>query len=214
MAPPDSRDLTVKETLHTSRFYLLCGLFFLNSMAVTFFASNWKIGPNSSAFGDKFLSVVGSFGSAANCLGRIAWGQLGDRTSLRFVLSLLSCVFAGCLVLWGTVGGACGYLAGLLICVCYSCVGGTFALFPPLATVAFGPTHFTTILGLLFLVQLFAPSLASVLDMSLRHTMGIGPLAVLFGLCTASTALIVLCFGRRLDKPCRPPARETRYAAT
>lgn len=201
-------DLTPRQTLRTTRFYYLCVMFFFNSMAVTFFASNWKMGPGTNIFGDKFLYVVGSFGSAAICLGRIAWGQLGDRTSLRISFAALCTVFSVAFIFWGLVSYFSGYLAGFLVCVTYACVGGNYALFPPLVTVAFGKTNFTTIIGMLFLVHTVSPPCASLLDMALRGPIGVGPLGILFGSCVGISSGIALYLGKQLDKPCPVPSTQ------
>uniref|UniRef100_A0A0G4FCH5 Major facilitator superfamily (MFS) profile domain-containing protein n=1 Tax=Chromera velia CCMP2878 TaxID=1169474 RepID=A0A0G4FCH5_9ALVE len=148
----ESRSLSPAQLIRSRAFWILWGVFAFSAVMVSFIASFWKLVGQEAGLADHVLGLQGSVVlSVGSVVGRLLWGQLHDLMGFRKTMGLLLPLAAVLLFLWTSVSvwlGAPAFLGmlGLL----YLCVGGTFALFPPIVATAFGARHFGSNYGVMY----------------------------------------------------------------
>ncbi|XP_065840451.1 L-lactate transporter-like [Oscarella lobularis] len=157
--------LTPAQLLRDKRFYMLWTAFFCLGQAVTFISSLFKAYGLTFINDDHFMALVGSISSPFNALGRIFWGFLSDKFSLRVVLLSMCAIFTALILSFNVsmLGGK--PVFAIWVCLLFSCFGGIFCLFPALTARAFGQTHFSSNYGLLFSSQMFGACLSASLSL-------------------------------------------------
>ena len=139
---------------------------------------------------DRYLASVGSASSAANLLGRVAWGALSDRAGWRASLAALSAAATCLLLTYAAVARARSRaLFALWTCGILFCYGGNFALYPAATAHLFGRARAGLNYGAVFLVYgsvsasclfvLESLSASPALNYVLAGVQGFGTLAVL-----------------------------------
>lgn len=141
---------TPRQALNTCKFYQLCIIFFANNMVIGFINPLWKAYGQTFIRDDHFLAFVGSMAAVFNCLGRVLWGFLYDRTSFKTAMlvanGVLCIVFA---TLSMTPSGG-RWMFACWIWLITGSFSATFCL-PVSATAAeFGVKHAGAIYGLIF----------------------------------------------------------------
>ncbi|MEM2546501.1 MAG: OFA family MFS transporter, partial [Candidatus Bathyarchaeia archaeon] len=153
---PSSAELTLKEAIKTSRFYILwfahvfsafTGLMIIGNIAPIINESGIISQFDQTLVTTTIIPLFMTITSIFNACGRPFWGQVSDRLSpwrsmqLNFsitaaLLVTLSFVYAN---LWGSL---------MVIVWIYFCYGGQLALFSSATSLYFGRKHFGRIYGL------------------------------------------------------------------
>ncbi len=98
---------------------------------------------------DHFLSLVGSLGAIANGAGRIFWGNMLDYLGFVKPFFALATIQAIVMALYASISHKkMAFLTAT--CAILFCLGGNFAMFPPLTMKVFGPKNGTLIYAFLF----------------------------------------------------------------
>ncbi len=98
---------------------------------------------------DHFLSLVGSLGAIANGAGRIFWGNMLDYLGFMKPFFALATIQAVVMALYASISqNKMSFLTAT--CAILFCLGGNFAMFPPLTMKVFGPKNGTLIYAFLF----------------------------------------------------------------
>merc|ERR1712190_344778 len=97
---------------------------------------------------DSFLTLVGSFSSLFNGLGRVTWGVICDQTTYRFSMITLCIALASLLITFSLCQSASMYFAW--VCGIFFCVGGIFTLSASAAAIYFGSQNVGANFGLLY----------------------------------------------------------------
>uniref|UniRef100_A0A914PC82 Oxalate:formate antiporter n=1 Tax=Panagrolaimus davidi TaxID=227884 RepID=A0A914PC82_9BILA len=141
--PNQPHNLSIKEVINSCTFRLIFITFFLNIAWGQISCGLFKAYGMQFIHDDFFLAVVASLAAASNCISRIIWGIIMDKTSYR--TSMLSACALGTFLMWTlpTVK-AFGSKELFLVWVClmFSIVGGTFALVPSVIHKCFGAKNF------------------------------------------------------------------------
>lgn len=195
-------DMTPFEAVATNRFHFLYFIFFLVAVVNTFIIGLWKLGPSRSD--DMHLSLAGSIACLCNAGGRILWGQVADMTSTSAALLSLTLLWFCNLSLLALFGAASPSLYASGVCVNFLCVGGTFAVFPALTSIAFGRRFLGTIYGMLYLSQLVGSNLSSFITRRFISAIGYTGLMYLYGGFVLATFILTLIFGSHLNDRCIP----------
>uniref|UniRef100_A0A8R1HYM3 Major facilitator superfamily (MFS) profile domain-containing protein n=1 Tax=Caenorhabditis japonica TaxID=281687 RepID=A0A8R1HYM3_CAEJA len=99
---------------------------------------------------DFFLSLIGSFSSIFNAGSRVFWGAVADTTSYQFSMSIvcsLGAILAFSMPFVKLVSSDMLYLA--TVCLIFSCIGGTFSIFPYITHKCFSKANFSVMYGYL-----------------------------------------------------------------
>ncbi len=98
---------------------------------------------------DKFLSLVGSVGAIANGAGRIFWGNMLDYFGFVKPFIALASSQAAVMAIYSSIShNRMAFLTAT--CAILFCLGGNFAMFPPLTMKVFGPKNGALIYAFLF----------------------------------------------------------------
>jgi MFS family permease len=144
------------QVLKKPGFYILWFAFFINNMAAIFIFSLYKLFGLDIGIGDFFLATVGSLASIVNILGRITWGIVADKVSIKFAMVFIFAIMTVFLltIYACTLGGRELYL--IWVCVLNFCLGGNFTVIPTALARAYGVQYAAQIYGLLFTAQIIA----------------------------------------------------------
>lgn len=158
--PPDDQplaDMTFRESLRRKEFYMIWVTFALSAVVVEFVNTYYKSYGLSFILNDHYLSVVGALASLCNCLGRIAWGSVMDKTNYKFSmlailisLSLLTQSFLGAKYIPnpGSTGSLAFYTIWVLLI--FFSLSGVFSVLPTATATAFGSSNASLIYGVLY----------------------------------------------------------------
>ncbi len=98
---------------------------------------------------DHFLSLVGSLGAISNGAGRIFWGNMLDYFGFLKPFFALAMIQAAVMAIYASISqNRMAFLAAT--CAILFCLGGNFAMFPPLTMKVFGPKNGAQIYAFLF----------------------------------------------------------------
>ena len=87
---------------------------------------------------DGTLTLAGSLGSACNGLFRIVFATAADKYGFKIVFAIILCLqitVAGTIYFVVTFNSV---LYAIYVCIGYACLGGNYAIFPPLSAKIFG----------------------------------------------------------------------------
>ena len=62
-------------------------IYFFNTIAIGYINAMYKSFGQTFIKDDHFLAQIGSFAAVFNCLGRVAWGRLMDKTSFKVIMA-------------------------------------------------------------------------------------------------------------------------------
>ncbi|KAK3256401.1 hypothetical protein CYMTET_34464, partial [Cymbomonas tetramitiformis] len=138
--------------------WLLWVCFFLTSIGGIFVLGSYK--SFGSFFSQQYLVALGAWASIFNACGRLAWGQLADRTSYKIALSTMTACL-GTLLLCYSFTTFSAPLFFAVTCALVFCYGGNFSLYPTATATLFGSLNAGPNYGLIFTGLGFA-SVASI----------------------------------------------------
>ncbi len=98
---------------------------------------------------DHFLTLVGSLGAIANGAGRLFWGNMLDCFGFMKPFFALATIQAAVMAAYASISQ---YKTAFCAATCaiLFCLGGNFAMFPPLTMKVFGPKNGAHIYAFLF----------------------------------------------------------------
>ena len=160
------------QVLRKRNFYILWFTFLCNGVASVFISANYKFFGNSFIHDDHFLAAVVSVSSIFNCLGRISWGLVADRTSYRFAIVIISATLAVFTLTFysSVVGGEAMFL--IWVCIIFSCIGGNFSVFPMAMARTYGLDYVAANYGMMYTSQIIAGVLGATVSSTLIAHIG------------------------------------------
>eukprot|EP01062_Namystynia_karyoxenos_P055617 TRINITY_DN4662_c0_g1_i1.p1 TRINITY_DN4662_c0_g1~~TRINITY_DN4662_c0_g1_i1.p1 ORF type:complete len:557 (+),score=158.09 TRINITY_DN4662_c0_g1_i1:86-1672(+) len=189
-------DVSTREALHRSELWQLLFGFLLTGMGGLLVVATYKsFGQDQSWSSDHFEQQVSSYMSVANAAGRLVAGQLADACGFTRVLCVLAILQTAVLGTFALAGGAEQWTFVIWCCLCAFLYGSNFALYPTGTCVLFGPGHFPTNYGFVFLGFGVGSLLISVLNKSLVDRIHFGGMTALGAvLCGAGAANAILLY--------------------
>jgi len=138
------------EIFTSDTFVLLFLTLFLNGVWVQTSGGLFKTYGQMFIKDDFFLATVNSLGAATNCLSRVLWGLVVDKTSYQ--MSMVVATALGAFLMWTLgvirlIGDR--YLFMLWICAMFACIGATYTLLPYATHRSFGGKNFGISYGFL-----------------------------------------------------------------
>ncbi|KAK6053339.1 hypothetical protein COOONC_09154 [Cooperia oncophora] len=146
----NSREKSTATQLKSSTFWLLFISLACNALWVQLVSGLYKAYGQKFINSDLFLSMVGSMASVFNAGSRIVWGVAADKTSYQSTMAIVCTVGASLVWLLPTVravGDPLFFIA--VICMIFTCIGGTYSLFPYITHKCFGSSNFGIVYGFL-----------------------------------------------------------------
>ncbi|CAD6191732.1 unnamed protein product [Caenorhabditis auriculariae] len=123
--------LRISQQLRTSTFAVLFLSLTCNALWVQLTSGLYKTFGQQFISSDFFLSMIGSMSSIFNAGSRVAWGAFADFSSYQFSMVIVCTVGATLSWILPTIKFISNDLLFLVsVCLMFSCVGGTFSLFP------------------------------------------------------------------------------------
>ncbi|XP_068220917.1 uncharacterized MFS-type transporter YhjX-like isoform X2 [Palaemon carinicauda] len=173
--PPPAQSLTdlkPKEVIRNKTFYVFWVIYLFNTIAIGYINAMYKSFGQTFIQDDHFLAKIGSLAAVFNCIGRVAWGRLIDKTSFKVSMRLLAVMLA---VLFATLPltkylGKAGFTSWIwLIFFTFS---GTFVLMPTVTEKAFGAKYYSANYGLLFTSQAISGPLIATVNQTMLLAVG------------------------------------------
>ncbi|PIO58868.1 hypothetical protein TELCIR_19685, partial [Teladorsagia circumcincta] len=146
----DSHENSTITQLKSRTFLLLFLSLASNAVWVQLVSGLYKAYGQKFIDSDLFLSLVGSVASVFNACSRVVWGVVADKTSYQFSMAIVCTIGASLVWLLPTVRAVNDpvfFLAS--ICAIFTCIGGTYSLFPYITHKSFGSTNFGIVYGCL-----------------------------------------------------------------
>lgn len=197
-----NKDLTEFEVVKDMRFWRLFITFFLNSLCLNCFATQWKDFSNEKLYikNDTLLSIMGSISSLFNGLGRLFWSSLMDyNKSYKLTMGIMTFIVSFLLFTWPllsylndishTLVVICGFI---WLCGLFFSISGSFSVFPTEITNIFGVKRNGIIYGLLFISILPSSFLSAFGIIQIRENFGWFWTSFSFGLCGFCAFIITL----------------------
>ena len=162
-------------------FYVLWIMFLCIGTATMFTSSNYKFFGNSFIDDDHFLATVASISSVFNCLGRICWGLVADRTSYRLTIIILSAIMTIFTITfyWCVMAGKAMFF--IWVCVIFFCIGGNYSVFPMAVGRIYGLKYVAANYGLLYTALIIAGVLGATVSSTLIVHVGYDGLLYIVG---------------------------------
>ncbi|CAL2030982.1 unnamed protein product [Caenorhabditis brenneri] len=140
---------------------------------------------------DFFLSLIGSISSVFNAGSRVFWGAIADSTSYQFSMSIvcsLGAVLAFCLPLVKFIDNDVLFMA--TVCLIFSCIGGTFSIFPYITHKCFSKANFSVMYGFLQCAVSAAGLIAGLISTHLLNEIGFENLFIVCGFFMVTSLLL------------------------
>ncbi|WKX96497.1 hypothetical protein Q1695_012717 [Nippostrongylus brasiliensis] len=181
--------------LRSGSFFLLFVSLMSNALWVQLISGLYKAYGQLFIDNDLFLSLVGSLASVFNACSRVVWGVVADNTSYQFSMSIVCTIGAALAWLLPTVRAFDNHIVFLAtICGIFTCVGGTYSLFPYITHKCFGSTNFGVIYGFLQCSLSVAGIMAAVLSQYVLPLVGFDVLFLITGCFMAFSLVITSVF--------------------
>ena len=170
----ERNSLDIRQVFKLKAFWQLWFNNFFIVIVLMFMTSEWKYFALDylEIKNDSYLSIIGSFGSLCNALGRLFWGMFYDKTkSFKASMglhSLIITVYICTLPLIKYIVTSTEdrmILFGIWNCVLWSCLGCQYAFLPSFISTLFGNRYTAQIIGLFVLSGLPCTLLFAVLEM-------------------------------------------------
>ncbi|ETN68559.1 hypothetical protein NECAME_15746 [Necator americanus] len=177
--------------LKSATFVLLFVSLTCNALWVQLISGLYKAYGQQFIHSDLFLSLVGSLASVCNACSRVIWGVVADNTSFQFSMSIVCTLGASLVWLLPSVrllGNDVVFLAA--ICGIFTCVGGTYSLFPYITHKRFGSTNFGVLYGFLQCALSVAGVIAAILSQFVLPILGFDVLFLIMGCFMAFSLLL------------------------
>ncbi|KAL6735129.1 hypothetical protein Aduo_005601 [Ancylostoma duodenale] len=177
--------------LKSATFLLLFVSLTCNALWVQLISGLYKAYGQQFIHSDLFLSLVGSLASVFNACSRVIWGIVADSTSFQFSMSIVCTLGATLVWLLPAVRMLNDQLAFLaVVCAIFTCIGGTYSLFPYITHKCFGSTNFGVLYGLLQCALSVAGVAAAALSQFVLPLMGFDVLFLIMGSFMAVSLLL------------------------
>nr|KAG5692654.1 hypothetical protein BaRGS_022654 [Batillaria attramentaria] len=160
-----------------------CGSFSWNQLTTWFINPDnlqpeLHVGEDVCAYGqtfitdDHFLTLVASFSSIFNALGRPFWGLIGDRVGYRIVALLCQCMAAALVATFVTTEDTGRAAFFIWVCAMFLSMCGFFTMKAALMLALFGSKYFNSNLGLLITNGVFGAILTGIIAPVLKDAFG------------------------------------------
>ncbi|CAI5440789.1 unnamed protein product [Caenorhabditis angaria] len=136
--------------LKSTTFVVLFASLTCNAVWVQLTSGLYKAYGQQFIDSDLFLSLIGSLSSIFNAGSRIVWGAIADASSYQLSMSIvctMGALLAFCLPVVKYVASDLLFL--LVVCLIFSCIGGTFSIFPYITHKCFSKDNFSVMYGFL-----------------------------------------------------------------
>uniref|UniRef100_A0A915ERY8 Major facilitator superfamily (MFS) profile domain-containing protein n=1 Tax=Ditylenchus dipsaci TaxID=166011 RepID=A0A915ERY8_9BILA len=180
--------LSCKEAMLSGTCAVFFCSLFLNGVYVQTISGLYKAFGQTFIKDDFFLATVNSLAAASNCMSRVIWGLVADKTSYQSAMSVACAVGAALMWTLGAVKLAEQPMLFLIwVCLMYWAVGATYSLVPYAVHHSFGATHFGIVYGFVQLSLPFSGITTALCSQFLLSTIGYEMLfAVIAGtICTS-----------------------------
>ncbi|VDL61078.1 unnamed protein product [Hymenolepis diminuta] len=199
------RSYTVKQALQSIDFYILWFIVFLDIIPVVLLTSTYKIFGLDIGYEENFLTPIATCTSVFNCLGRVFWGFMVDKFSLKCPMMTFLFIWAAVFFSFPYVGNgskAVGQpLYAIFTFILFFSLSAHFVIIPTACNRIFGPQNMATIYGIIY----FATSPSALITASIvSGTKLQGHWIEVYSSCGAAcvVALILSLFLRDKDAKC------------
>jgi len=179
---PQEETPTIKEVLNSSTFKILFFTLYFNAFWCQLTSGLFKTFGMKFIKDDFFLATVSSFAAATNCLSRIVWGLLADKTSYQFTMVIACCM--GSSLMW-TLGVVKRWNDGniyfIWICGMFSVIGATYTLVPSAVHKCFGGINFGMTYGIVQLSLTLSGITSALCSQFLLPRLGYERMFLIFG---------------------------------
>ncbi|XGW08296.1 hypothetical protein V3C99_010979 [Haemonchus contortus] len=189
-----TRETSTATQLKSKTFLFLFLSLASNAVWVQLVSGLYKAYGQKFIVSDLYLSMVGSVASVFNACSRVVWGVVADKTSYQFSMAIVCTVGAAVVWLLPTVrvaGDPVFFLAA--VCTLFTCIGGTYSLFPYITHKCFGSTNFGIVYGFLQCSLSVAGIIAGLLSQFVLPLIGFDVLFLLAGCFMAFSLTITTC---------------------
>ncbi len=147
--------LSIKEIFKLKSFYIITLMLLNFGHASGLVLSYYKTFGQTFIKNDSYLSIVGSVSSFFNAIGRLLWGYLVDKLPFKICyLIQLTIIFVFVSTIYLTKFMPENQIFYLIwVCAVYFTQCGIFVITPTAVAKCFGQKNFTTIYGLMFLLN-------------------------------------------------------------
>lgn len=205
----DSCEKSVATQLKSTTFLLLFLSLTCNALWVQLISGLYKAFGQQFIDSDLYLSLVGSLAAVFNACSRVVWGVVADQTSYQFSMAIVCTVGASLVWLLPTVRALGSHVVFLVtICGIFTCIGGTYSLFPYITHKCFGSTNFSVIYGCLQCSLSLAGVIAGTLSQFVLPKLGFEVLFLITGCFMALSLIITSLLHCTISTPPRPDSRE------
>ncbi|CAI4232862.1 unnamed protein product [Auanema sp. JU1783] len=187
----------ISTQLKSMTFVVLFISLTLNSLWVQIVSGLYKAYGQQFIYSDMFLSFVGSLSSIANAGSRIVWGLIVDKSSYQTCMCIVTSLAACSIWLLPTIKWIGNDMVFLIsICTMFTCVGGTYSLFPYITNRCFGRANFGVVYGTLQTALCVAGIFAGFLCQFLLPEIGFENLFIIAGFCMAASFALTVVLHR------------------
>ncbi|CEM36611.1 unnamed protein product [Vitrella brassicaformis CCMP3155] len=177
-------------------FWTLWLLFFFNGQIVSFLTTFWKVvGYRHLGLSDQALAYIGnSVVAMSSAAGRILWGMASDAFTFKrcmIYITLLTGFFAFTLTTAAEYGPP-AFFAWLA--VLYSCIGGSFSMFPAVTAKTFGQTYFGTNYGVMYTARVASAVSQAIVLGQIYHKIGDEGVMPILAACSCISLMLTLLF--------------------
>ncbi|KAJ8310392.1 hypothetical protein KUTeg_012257, partial [Tegillarca granosa] len=145
----NKREYTPREVLRNKFLYILWFIFLLNGQA-----------------------IVGSLAAACNGGGRLLWGILSDKYSVRTSLILSSGLMCILMLTFNVTSLVSRELYVVYVCLLFLSLSGNSVLLPTATAKAFGKEHYGVNFGIIYTACIITSPLSAVLTSNLKNRIG------------------------------------------
>lgn len=164
--------LSPTQVLKTKSFYILWFLYLFNGQGIQFVSTLYKAYGQTFIKDDHFLAIVGSLSAVCNGGGRIMWGIIADKFSVRSAL-MFSCGIFCISVLTFEVTSLVGKsLYTIYVCILFLSFSGNFVLLPTATARTFGQTYYELNYGMVFTASIITSPVSAILTSNLKSSLG------------------------------------------
>jgi len=192
--PPIQDNVSPKQMVYTKEFWLLWCTFLLNTMAVGYINSMYKVFGQEFIQDDHFLAVVGAFAAVFNSGGRVLWGHLCDLFGYKFcMLIVTSAITFLYSTFYFTEYGQKATFAIWVWAIFFSFCGN-FVLLPTATAQCFGTANSSKNYGLVMTGSAAAAPIIAILTQSLSPKIGFLGMFIIVAAFSAASAFLTLFF--------------------
>ncbi|KAK7477685.1 hypothetical protein BaRGS_00031069, partial [Batillaria attramentaria] len=160
------------EVIRSRVFWTLWAIWFISQLGTSFVINLFKAYGQTFITDDHFLTLVASFSSIFNALGRPFWGLIGDRVGYRIVALLCQCMAAALVATFVTTEDTGRAAFFIWVCAMFLSMCGFFTMKAALMLALFGSKYFNSNLGLLITNGVFGAILTGIIAPVLKDAFG------------------------------------------